>query len=200
MQWGGSSTVGLAAIQLAKAAGFFPILTTASPRNHATLLSLGATHTFDYNSPTVVADIQAAVAASGKQLSVVADAVTAGTGFAEPPQLSSPDITKSSPYIAKQALSKDAKDVRLAAVLGVEFDPDWKFTYAIRRPGDQPEFAAWHERMMAVTNWLWANHAELKFKLPRVTVVHGAEAGIKAIQDVFAGKISMEKFVIKHPM
>lgn len=41
--WGGASSVGLAAIQNGKAAGFSPIFATASPKNHATLKRLGAT-------------------------------------------------------------------------------------------------------------------------------------------------------------
>ena len=54
--WGGSTSVGCNAIQLAHAAGY-EVITTASPNNHAFLQSLGATHTFDYRSPTTITDI-----------------------------------------------------------------------------------------------------------------------------------------------
>jgi NADPH:quinone reductase-like Zn-dependent oxidoreductase len=54
--WGGSSSVGCNAIQLAKAAGY-EVITTASPGNHAYLKRLGADLVFDYRSPTVVPDI-----------------------------------------------------------------------------------------------------------------------------------------------
>lgn len=57
--WGGSTSVGCNAIQLATAAGY-DVITTASTRNHDYLKKLGAVATFDYKSATVVADIQAA--------------------------------------------------------------------------------------------------------------------------------------------
>jgi NADPH:quinone reductase-like Zn-dependent oxidoreductase len=54
--WGGSTSVGCNAIQLAVAAGY-DVVTTASPRNFAYVKGLGARIAFDYASPTVVADI-----------------------------------------------------------------------------------------------------------------------------------------------
>jgi NADPH:quinone reductase-like Zn-dependent oxidoreductase len=54
--WGGSTSVGSNAIQLAVAAGY-EVISTASPRNFEFVMSLGATAVFDYNSPTVVADL-----------------------------------------------------------------------------------------------------------------------------------------------
>jgi NADPH:quinone reductase-like Zn-dependent oxidoreductase len=57
--WGGSSSVGCNAIQLAKAAGY-KVITTASPGNHEYLKKLGANEVFDYHSPTVIPDIIAA--------------------------------------------------------------------------------------------------------------------------------------------
>ncbi|KZT00923.1 GroES-like protein [Laetiporus sulphureus 93-53] len=45
--FGGSSSVGQYVIQLAKLAGFEPIITTASPHNAKYLLDLGATHVLD---------------------------------------------------------------------------------------------------------------------------------------------------------
>ncbi len=76
--WGGSTSVGCNAIQLAVAAGY-EVLTTASPRNHAYVRELGATEAFDYRSPTVVPDIVAAL--TGRTL---AGALAIGTGSAEP--------------------------------------------------------------------------------------------------------------------
>ncbi len=57
--WGGSTSVGSNAIQLAAAAGY-EVITTASPRNFEYVKSLGAAEVFDYNSPSVVPDIIAA--------------------------------------------------------------------------------------------------------------------------------------------
>ena len=76
--WGGSTSVGSNAIQLAAAAGY-TVVTTASPRNHDRMRELGATHVFDYASPTVVRDVIAAVAGTP-----VAGVLAVGTGSAEP--------------------------------------------------------------------------------------------------------------------
>ncbi len=54
--WGGSTSVGSNAIQLAVAAGY-EVITTASPRNFDYVTSLGAAQVFDYRSPSVVPDI-----------------------------------------------------------------------------------------------------------------------------------------------
>ncbi|GKT51118.1 dehydrogenase azaJ [Colletotrichum spaethianum] len=54
--WGGSTSVGCNAIQLAIGAGY-EVIATASPKNFEYLKTLGAKETFDYRSPTVVQDI-----------------------------------------------------------------------------------------------------------------------------------------------
>lgn len=54
--WGGSTSVGCNAIQLAVAAGY-DVVATASPRNFDYVKRLGAREAFDYRSKTVVADI-----------------------------------------------------------------------------------------------------------------------------------------------
>ncbi|KAJ3295221.1 hypothetical protein HDU79_009661, partial [Rhizoclosmatium sp. JEL0117] len=56
--YGGSTATGALAIQYAKLSGW-KVVTTASPRNFDYLKSLGADKVFDYNSPTVAADIRA---------------------------------------------------------------------------------------------------------------------------------------------
>lgn len=58
--WGGASSVGATAIQLAAASGA-TVVTTASPANHEFVKSLGADLVFDYKSPTVVEDIASAL-------------------------------------------------------------------------------------------------------------------------------------------
>ncbi|KFY06926.1 hypothetical protein V492_07607 [Pseudogymnoascus sp. VKM F-4246] len=59
--WGGATSVGCNAIQLAIAAGY-EVITTSSPKNFDYVRGLGASAVFDYNSPTVIADIIAAFA------------------------------------------------------------------------------------------------------------------------------------------
>ncbi len=59
--WGGSTSVGANAIQLAVAAGY-EVITTASPKNFDYVRTLGAGHVFDYRSATVIDDVIAAFA------------------------------------------------------------------------------------------------------------------------------------------
>ncbi|KAL8720570.1 MAG: hypothetical protein Q9225_002589 [Loekoesia sp. 1 TL-2023] len=54
--WGGSTSVGSNAIQLAVTAGY-NVFTTASPKNFDYVRKLGAAEVWDYRSPTVVQDI-----------------------------------------------------------------------------------------------------------------------------------------------
>ena len=61
--WSGATSVGCNGIQLARAAGY-EVIATSSPKNFEYLKKLGAGHVFDYNSPSVVEDIVAAL--SGK--------------------------------------------------------------------------------------------------------------------------------------
>jgi NADPH:quinone reductase-like Zn-dependent oxidoreductase len=59
--WGGSTSVGCNAIQLAAAAGY-EVFSTCSPKNFDLLKSLGASQVFDYKDPTVVKQIVKAMA------------------------------------------------------------------------------------------------------------------------------------------
>ena len=54
--WGGATSVGSNAIQLAVAAGY-EVITTSSPKNFDYVKKLGASQVFDYNSNTVVKDV-----------------------------------------------------------------------------------------------------------------------------------------------
>jgi len=57
--YGGSSSVGQYAIQLAKLSGY-KVITTASKHNHELVKSLGADLVFDYNDPNVVKNMKEA--------------------------------------------------------------------------------------------------------------------------------------------
>lgn len=76
--WGGSTSVGLNAIQLAVAAGY-DVVTTASPRNHGLVTGLGASRAFDYRSATAAQDIARHLA--GRR---VAGVLAIGTGSGDP--------------------------------------------------------------------------------------------------------------------
>ncbi|KAF1983707.1 GroES-like protein [Aulographum hederae CBS 113979] len=189
--WGGASAVGTATIQVAKAAGFAPIFTTASPKNHESLLKIGALSAFDYNSPTVVEDIRNAVAQSGKKLSVVADTVS----------------DNGTPDMAKRCLSDDVRDedLLLSSVLPVN-DPAWKICLGARPYGesfwfihDVTQDTEFPVRVKNYMDWFMRNHGNFWKPILRTTVVQGAEKGIEEIRRVAAGGVSREKVLIAHP-
>lgn len=75
--WGAASSVGTAAVQLARASGL-RVVATASARNHELVRSLGAEAVVDYTAPSVVQDVVAAVSGVGGDLVGVFDAVSHG--------------------------------------------------------------------------------------------------------------------------
>lgn len=72
--WGGSSSCGSAAIQLAVASGV-TVVSTASTKNHAFVKGLGATAVLDYNSPTVIPDLVAVIKQTPGQFAGALDAI-----------------------------------------------------------------------------------------------------------------------------
>ena len=62
--WGGASSVGSAAVQVAKSMGF-KVYVTASEKHHEYLRGLGASEVFDYRSENVVGDIVEAAKKDG---------------------------------------------------------------------------------------------------------------------------------------
>ncbi|KAH8676757.1 chaperonin 10-like protein [Tricladium varicosporioides] len=78
--YGGSTSTGTLAIQFAHLSGY-TVLTTSSPQHHAYLKSLGASHCFDYKSPTCAQDIKSA---SKDSLKLVFDCISEGSS----PQIS----------------------------------------------------------------------------------------------------------------
>ena len=70
--YGGSSSVGSTAIQLAKAAGAF-VVTTASKRNHDFCRSLGADQVYDYSDPEWIGKVAAVL--KGKSIAGAFDPI-----------------------------------------------------------------------------------------------------------------------------
>ncbi|KAF5667076.1 ToxD-like protein [Fusarium heterosporum] len=220
--WGGAGAVGQAAIQIAKAAGFGPIFTTASPQNHEALKKLGATEVFDYRSPSVVEDIRAAVRSCGKPLKTGFDAVASGLGIfdgltEEQEKAVQDKYDQSSPALTRQCCDPDvpSDELRLTAVLPVTKDPTWSFCLNFRpiemldiggevQDRSNEEMKAAEEKLRVAQrrieqgiHWLIKNH-EQYWEAPRARVVKGLEEGLQGIHDVWSGKTSREKLVIDH--
>ncbi|KPM42715.1 hypothetical protein AK830_g3852 [Neonectria ditissima] len=193
--WGGASNVGSAAIQIAKSAGFNPIFATASPKNHDELKRLGATHCFDYRSPLVVDDIQAATKELGVSLTTAFDTVGKGSVPGE----------QNTPALTKAALSgATPEDLNLVCTLPIPSDKAFKNCTSYRPSGSigamgTPQDPEAPIRVRKAMEYFLASY-ERVVKISAVTVVKGAEAGIREIERVARGGASMEKVVIEHPL
>lgn len=71
--WGAASSVGTAAVQVARVMGF-AVYATASPKHHGYLKGLGATRVFDYRDGGVMGDVVDAVKGDGVVLKMAYDA------------------------------------------------------------------------------------------------------------------------------
>lgn len=193
--WGASSGVGISAVQFAKASGCKNIIATASPSRHSLLKSLGVTHTFDYNSPTVVEDIKFTVEALGKgAITHALDAV----GTMVPPT-------------AAEMVSKSVSDsTELASVILAEAKfkmpvATTKDAWRIQPPGapgpiDIPARPADHKRAWEALNWAVENYGK-GFELPSVNVLDiTAEKAIEELWNVAEGKRGFGKVVFTHPL
>ncbi|KAF5707586.1 toxD [Fusarium mundagurra] len=192
--WGGASSVGCAAIQLAKAMGVKWIFTSASPANHEALLELGATKCFNYRDPNVVDAIKAACEETGVTIRYVLDTVckigTPGTIEQCESIATAPDVT----FVS--ALPQFSKPPRWRMILASrEIDNPVPFEF----PGGNKANAVWEARLEKAVVWAAKNYGT-QFRIPNVQIVDGAKKGIQAIRDVNEGKVSLTKVVIKHPL
>lgn len=73
--WGGSSSVGATAVQLARASGL-NVITTSSATNFAFVREMGAMAVFDYRSESVVQDIVGGIQGLGGEFVGIYDAIS----------------------------------------------------------------------------------------------------------------------------
>ncbi|KAK4183917.1 hypothetical protein QBC35DRAFT_507005 [Podospora australis] len=201
--WGGGSSVGWAAVQLAREAGIPHILVVASGKNHSYLKEIGATHLFDYRSggQVVVQQVKDTIETLGVELSHIFDAVGSGLGIFEPEDVRRVAYGESSPSLGKLCLSGKTTDHKLACALPVLQDSDWQFALFSRKWGDgETKFRGWWERQENVFRWFVENHKSAWRPLPKVRVVQKATEAVQALEESYGGKLSLEKVLVRHPM
>ncbi|KAL4801836.1 NAD(P)-binding protein [Aspergillus unguis] len=197
--WGGSSAVGTAAIQFAKKAGCYPIITTASPRNHGKLQEIGATVCLDYNDANIIQNIRSALSArTTKPLKRVLDAVVSR---AHPSSTEICEACIDDPSVAlftsPVPASADAKNhwSRTFACRNVEVDFKLPNGTILQHTPNRPM----QDKIDRATCWAISAYGH-GYCMPRVVIVQSGEEGIRTMLDVSAGKASMQKFVIQHPI
>ncbi|KAK2931099.1 hypothetical protein FoTM2_008609 [Fusarium oxysporum f. sp. vasinfectum] len=191
--WGSATSVGMAAIQFARAARVSSIIAIASSKRHEYLKTLGATQSFDYNDTDVIEKVKSALQS------------TSGTIWAFD-ALGSPE----SQVLLKKAIPQHDKTVLASVLLGG--DPEYKAVMGARHfdvefelPGGQkvvwPKDMAAADRHWRGFRWAVENYGAPGGYVPApVRVFEGS--GEEAIKEVYNVKnmSTFGKLVLRHPL
>lgn len=187
--YGGSTTTGLMAIQLAKLSGML-VITTCSAANFGLVKARGADHVFDYHDATDCADNIRRVA--NGQLRLVFDCVGAFD----------------SPQICADAMKSDGKDCLYNSLVFTRlprgdvksiFTPGEAVLGETRQirgqiiPGDEELFRA-NQRFLRLAEQLFKNRSILP---PPTETLHGMEKILDVMDDLRKWKISGKKMVAR---
>lgn len=191
--YGASTATGALAVQFAKLSGL-DVIATCSPRNFDLVKELGADAVFDYNSPTVGADIRAHTGnklyyafdciAEGNSAQICADALSTETA-AQKPQ-----------YSGLLWIEVPRSDVEARTTLGYTIFGE-SFTKAFG-PGHFP--AKQEDYEFGKSFWKLSEQllAEGKFKVHRPDVRGGGLEGVlDGLNELRQGKVSGKKLVYK---
>ncbi|GAA5923098.1 zinc-binding alcohol dehydrogenase family protein [Sporobolomyces koalae] len=186
--WGGTSSVGLYAIQLLKLSGY-TVIATASEKNWDLLKSLGATSTYDYSDP----DVSDKIASDYPDLSIGFDCISEnGTTYLTAKSFKSGK--------GKIVTLLPVEDDRLKEVPNVEIEPTLMYTI-FGRPFDmRRHFEAMPEDKTAIAKWLAESMPHLmgsgQLKSNPVLSREGGLEGInEGLEFVKAGKNRAQKLV-----
>jgi NADPH:quinone reductase-like Zn-dependent oxidoreductase len=181
--WGGSSSVGSGVIQVAKLMGF-TVYTTASPKHHAYLKTLGASRVFDYKAENVEASIIKAGKEDGLTFKVMYDAV----GQIKPVLAVFKELKVPGPVIVAEA-----------AVLREETplveDVEVKFVLA---PKDEKAQTSSDFFRFVFNVWLKERLAKKDYvPSPSLTLLEGGLEGLNRGLDAWKAGVSGEKIVLE---
>jgi NADPH:quinone reductase-like Zn-dependent oxidoreductase len=189
--WGASSSVGVCALQYAKAAGVKDIYVTASPSRHALLRSYGATQCFDYSQPDAVELIKAAVKKAGSAgLAYAFDAIGSQMS-AQQTLLCAVDATR----LASTTIQHDR---RFQMPLATANRPVQLHPTGMPHPITIPARPAAAARMWQALLWSIDQYGT-SFRLPAVSVFDvSAEEAMEKVKEV-AEKGNFGKVVLRLP-
>lgn len=194
--WGASSSVGSCALQFAAASGCYPIFVTASAKRHEALKNLGATHCFDYSSPTVINEIHDELGRlQAGPIQYVFDAVAmdpnplaaAGAEF----------ILLPNAKLLSTVVRHDKRFQMPLATPHLDFRTRLPGTSDIINIPGEPEARqkTWDALQCAVDNY------GKSFKLPPIDVFEGSgEEALTELHKVANGTRGYGKLAIRHPL
>lgn len=181
--WGASSSVGTAAVQLAKESGF-KVFATASPAHHEYLKTIGVSEVFDYHDALIVDNIIAAAKSTGTPLKFGFDTVGEGNSAKK-----SADIL----------LKSGGKGGKLCLVLpwpdkgnepeGIELSE----TAAYRHGADQAELGQWFFNEYLEKTLMDGSIVSA----PKVELVPGGIDGLQKALDRSKAGVSGRKLVVE---
>lgn len=193
--WGASTSVGICALQFAKASGFRNILVTASPKRHELLKELGATYTFDYASSAALQNISQTLEKIGNG----------------PIRYALDAVGSRGPDGSSETMLKAVEKSTICACV-TRFDPPFRMPVAMtnmdfriqpkgaQHPISIPARPEDHWRAWKALHWAIANYGSA-FSLPNVEVFEvTAEEAIQTLQDVAESKRGFGKVVLRHPL
>lgn len=191
--YGGSTATGTLAIQFAKLSGL-EVVATCSPRNFDLVKSLGADAVFDYNSPTVGADIRAH---TGNKLYHAFDCIAEGNSAQICADALSADSSAKKPvYSALLYLEMPRKDVEAKYTLGYTI-----FGEEVNKPFMPATLPASREDYdFGCMFWRLSEQllAQGKFKVHTPDVRGGGLEGVlEGLEELKQGKVSGKKLVYK---
>ncbi|KAK7883690.1 hypothetical protein LTR67_010979 [Exophiala xenobiotica] len=188
--WGGSSQVGIQAIQFANFSGCSPIIVTASPRQHEYLKSLGAHHVFDYRDEDVVSKIKSVIP-PGKSLLHAYDCV--GVDIAPLEEAVDPG---GSIILALPPTRSSPNHHAEMAIAGVIQDLESFKTEEFRFHGGEPHDHRGALRLRALMAWTM-EHVGKEYKPARVRHLSGKGMydAFEAFELMRANKVNAEKVV-----
>lgn len=178
--WGGASSVGSAAVQIAAALGF-DVFAVASPMHHAYVETLGAKFVFDYKSPGAIAEIISAAAEAGIELKLAFDAISEnGTS-----------------QICAEILDKLGGG-KLCVTLSLPLGTETPANVETSRTSAGGVVAGWKEGGTWLFNdWLEKALADGSYKpSPGIQIVEGGLPGVQKALDTHKKGLSGKKLVV----
>ncbi|KAH8668966.1 zinc-binding oxidoreductase-like protein ToxD [Xylariales sp. PMI_506] len=191
--WGASTSVGIAALQIARACGATPIFVAASAKHHEMLRKYGADQCFDHTDPEVVSKIKTAIQNTPTgELCYAMDSV----GFPEAARKVKEVASRFTKLVSVVHQVEEGFHMAYAfraRMMTVLFNPESRvrFTMAAQPP--------MHANIRRVIDWAIENYGS-EFELPSVDIFEGtAEEALEQVK--FVGKCArFGKLVLKHPL
>ncbi|KAI4171574.1 MAG: hypothetical protein LQ343_004166 [Gyalolechia ehrenbergii] len=178
--WGASSSVGSAAVQIARSLGL-TVYAVCSPRHHPKVREYGASHVFDYNDANVITNIVQAAKQNTDTIKLSFDAISEGT---TPEQVAS--------ILNQQGGGKMAMTLPFPESAKKPDNVEISAALAFRVNTDAKDFGAW-----LFNEWLAKSLAEKTYiPSPEIEKVEGGISSVQKALDLHRKGLSGKKLVV----